>query len=105
MLRIYNANLLGGGLRRRQFLIGLGAAIAPGAISREGFAQGAPARKIGWLKTQSAEHGKPEIDAFTKALVALGHKDSSFTIEARYADGDVLELPPLARDLVAKDVA
>lgn len=93
-------------MKRRQFLIALGAAMAPLGIARTGFAQAAGPRRIGWLKAGMKEQAPEEIKAFVDAMQSLGqHEGKSFAIEARFAEGDVSKLRPLADELVKSDVA
>jgi putative ABC transport system substrate-binding protein len=90
-------------LKRRQFLLSLGATLA---MARGAFAQGAGPRRIGWLKAGMKEQALEEMKAFVDALQALGQRDgTTFAIEARIAEGDVRKLGPLANELVQKDVA
>jgi putative tryptophan/tyrosine transport system substrate-binding protein len=97
---------VGAAVKRRQFLIGLGAALAPVGTVRSAFAQGSPVRRIGWLKAGSKEQAPDEIKAFVDALQALGQQHGkSFAIEARFAEGDVRKLRPLADALAQSDVA
>ena len=107
MLRIQEANSgLGAAVKRRQFLLCLGATLAPFAIPRGAFAQSTPVRRIGWLKAGAKEQAPEEIKAFVDALEALGqHDGKTFTIEARFAEGDVGKLRPLADELARSDVA
>jgi putative tryptophan/tyrosine transport system substrate-binding protein len=93
-------------VKRRQFLLCLGATLAPLGIPRGAFAQSTPARRIGWLKAGSKEQAPGEIKAFVDALEALGqHEGKTFAIETRFAGGDVGKLGPLANELVQSDVA
>jgi putative tryptophan/tyrosine transport system substrate-binding protein len=97
-------------VKRRHFLfsllLGLGATLAPFGAFHGASAQGAPPRRIGWLKAGPKEQAPEEIKAFIDALTALGqHEGKSFAIDARFADGDVAKLRPLADELVKSDVA
>ncbi len=93
-------------MKRRHFILGLGASLAPLGSLRAAFAQAAAPRRIGWLKAGAKEHAPEEIKAFIDALAALGqHEGKTFTIDARFADGDVAKLRPLADELVQSDVA
>jgi putative ABC transport system substrate-binding protein len=98
--------LRGKALKRRQFLFALGAAMAPLGTVRHGFAQATGPRRIGYLKAGMKKQAPEEIKAFVDALHSLGqHEGKSFTIEARFAEGDVSKLRPLADELVKSEVA
>ncbi len=97
---------VGEAVKRRQFLVGLGATLVPAGTVRGAFAQSAPPRRIGWLKAGSKGQSPDEIKAFVDALEALGQQHGkSFAIEARFAEGDVARLGLLANELVQSDVA
>ena len=111
MLRIRQPiPFVGAAVKRRHFLlsvlVGLGAALAPLGLFHGASAQGAAPRRIGWLKAGAKEQAPEEIKAFVDALAALGqHEGKSFVIEARFADGDIAKLRPLADELMQSDVA
>lgn len=93
-------------MKRRHFLFALGAAMAPLGVACSAFAQAAGPRRIGWLKAGMKEQAPEEIKAFVDALRSLGeHEGKSFTIEARFAEGEISKLRPLADELVKSDVA
>jgi putative ABC transport system substrate-binding protein len=86
--------------------LSLGVTLAPLGPLRGALAQGDSPRRIGWLKAGPKEQAPEEIKAFVDALAALGqHEGKSFAIEARFADGNVDKLRPLADQLVQSDVA
>ena len=98
--------LPGGALKRRQFLFALGAAMAPLGIARHGFAQAAGPRRIGWLRAGKKDQAPEQTKAFIDALRTLGQNEGkSFVLEARFAEGDVSKLRPLADELVKSEVA
>jgi len=99
---------VGVALRRRQFLFGLGVTLVPAVAGSDSFSQSAAPYRIGWLKTEAADHAPGELKSFVDALRALGYRDSgskAFAIEARYADGNIGALKGLAADLAQSGVA
>ena len=86
-------------LRRRTFIVGIGAAIA---WPRVLLAQSRPAlRRIGYLTTSNPANS-PGLASFRDALRARGHVEGrDLVIEYRWADS---ALPELAADLVHADV-
>jgi putative ABC transport system substrate-binding protein len=93
-------------VRRRQFLFGLGGALVPTVVSFDGLSQGAIPHRIGWLKTEAADHAPEDLKSFLTALHALGQREGkTFAIEARYANGNREALKGLADDLVQSGVA
>jgi putative ABC transport system substrate-binding protein len=94
-------------LNRREFVTLLGSTAAGTLAVQAGpaWAQAAEPRKIGWLKIQDKDHTPGQLQAFRDGMRALGQVEGqSFTIEARYADGDGARLPALAEELVRTGV-
>jgi putative tryptophan/tyrosine transport system substrate-binding protein len=57
--------------------------------------------RIGYLSVTSATNGLPNLEAFRAGLRALGYiEGQNVTIEARWADGHIEDLPRLAAELV-----
>jgi len=67
-----------------------------------------PARtdyRIGYLSVTSASNGRSNLDALRAGLRTLGYIDGqNITIEARWADGQIEQLPRLAAELVGLPV-
>jgi putative tryptophan/tyrosine transport system substrate-binding protein len=88
-------------MRRREFIVGLGAAAWP----RVTLAQ-QPIPVIGWLSAISARAQQPSLAAFRKALSDAGFAEGrNVQIEYRWADGEYDRLPAMAVDFVARRVA
>lgn len=86
-------------MRRRQFIAGLGAAVACPTTS---FAQ-QPAKvaRIGWLTAQRAASLAPYVEAFRASLADLGYAEGrNLEIAFRYGDDVVARVPELAAELV-----
>jgi putative tryptophan/tyrosine transport system substrate-binding protein len=88
-------------MRRREFIAGLGGAVAWPLVARA--QQGDRVRRIGVLT--AAEENDPEvkarISAFTQALAGLGWIDGrNVRMELRWAGGDTNRMQALAQELV-----
>jgi putative tryptophan/tyrosine transport system substrate-binding protein len=88
---------VGGAMKRRDFLAGLGIAAALPAISH---AQQAPST-IGFLSARSPEEAAIHTDAFRRGLEGMGYVEGrGLAIEYRWAKGDYSRLPSFAADLL-----
>jgi len=89
-------------VQRRDFLITAGALlVAPLAAE----AQQSAKPRIGLLMFNNAVIGRPVLIAFRQALQELGWIDGqNISIEIRWADGQVEQLPALAGELLRLDV-
>ena len=91
-------------IRRREFIAGLGSAVAWPVVAR---AQQPPMPVVGYLSDQSADD---EYKNFTVPFL-LGLKDTGYVVgqnvavEYRYAENQYDRLPALAADLVRRRVA
>jgi putative ABC transport system substrate-binding protein len=89
--------------RRREFIMIIGGAAT--------WPLAAPAQQpampvIGWLSSLSPEGGKPNLEAFRKALADAGCVEGqNVQIEYRWANGNYDQLPAMAADLVGRRVA
>jgi putative tryptophan/tyrosine transport system substrate-binding protein len=89
-------------MKRRDFIIALGAAVAPTSLR----AQQAAKPLIAFLSSRSAADSAGHVAAFLQGLKAFGYAESeNVTIEYRWADGDYGRLPVLARELVSLNPA
>jgi putative ABC transport system substrate-binding protein len=89
------------GLRRREFIAGLGGAAAWPLAARA--QQGDRVRRIGVLtqRYESDPVAKARYSAFTQALAGLGWADGrNVRMDLRWHDGDANRIPALARELV-----
>lgn len=86
-------------MHRRRFMLSALAATLPAGV-----APAAPrAAKVGILINGGPGH--PVMDAFRKGFAVLGYTEASgFTIEPRYAQGQLKRLPALAAELVQSGV-
>ena len=86
-------------MRRREFIAGLGGAVAwPATLVAQ-----VPTRRplIAYLGVASPEASAQMVSAFLQGLRELGYRDGhEFDIAYRFADGDVAILPRLAEELV-----
>ena len=91
-------------MRRREFIAGLGSAVAWPVVAR---AQQPAMPVIGYLSIESADDEyKNFIVQFVQSLKEAGHVEGqNVAIEYRYAENQVDRLPALAADLVRRRVA
>jgi len=84
-------------MRRREFIVGAGSAVAWPVVAR---AQQPKIARLGWVTTGSAASVNPFLDALRGGLAAQGYIEGrNLTIAARYADGDIGATVPLAEEL------
>jgi len=90
-------------MRRRDFIVGLGAAaLGPHAAS----AQPAGPRVIGFISTRSPEEAAVHTNAFRRGLEEMGYPEGrGVTVEYRWADGDYSRLPSLAAELLDQSLS
>ncbi|MGB7835957.1 MAG: ABC transporter substrate binding protein [Xanthobacteraceae bacterium] len=87
-------------MRRREFITTLGFAAATAALPPAARAQQSKIARLGWVTTGSAASVNPFLDALRAGLIAHGYIEGrNLTIAARYADGDVGSVLPLAEEL------
>ena len=87
-------------MQRRQFitLLGGAAAASPSGVSAQ-----TPSKRplIGFLAPSSKATSERFHDGFPQGMRELGYLEArDYTLEARYADGDLNRLPLLAKELV-----
>lgn len=93
---------LGAAMRRRDFVTGLGAAVALPAIAR---AQ-QPTPTIGFLSTRAPDEAASHTNAFRSGLAETGNSEGkNLNIEYRWAKGDYGKLPAFAADLLSRPLA
>src|ERR1700730_5253614 len=89
-------------MRRRELIIGAGAAIFPPCAVR---AQQKTLPVIGFLSSRSPEDSTGQMAGFRQGLAELSYVEGeNLAIEYRWARGDYERLPALAADLVGKPV-
>jgi putative tryptophan/tyrosine transport system substrate-binding protein len=90
-------------IRRRQFIAGLGSAVAWPLAAR---GQQAAMPVIGFLSAQSAFDDKMTIAPFLQSLKEAGYVEGqNVAVEYRYAENQPDRLPVLAADLVRRHPA
>src|SRR5262245_12779201 len=92
-------------MRRREFIAGLGGAVAWPITAR---AQQASTRTIGWLSLRSATTSTENVilTAFRLGLSQGEYVEGrNLLIEFRFGEGQYDRLPALAADLVSRQVA
>jgi putative tryptophan/tyrosine transport system substrate-binding protein len=93
---------VGGAMKRRDFMTGLGMAAALPAISRA--QQAIPT--IGFLSTRSPDEATIHTDAFRRGLEGMGYVEGrGIAIEYRWAKGDYSRLPSFAADLLGRPLS
>jgi len=91
-------------VRRREFIAALGVAAIAGA--RAAGAQQRAVPTIGWLDVRSADAPRDFVDAFHLGLAEMGFAEGrNVAIDYRYAENHAERLPPLAAELVLRNVA
>jgi putative ABC transport system substrate-binding protein len=88
-------------LRRREFIVGLGGAVAWPVAGRA--QQGGRVRRIGWLASldENDPVAKSLVSAFTQALADLGWAEGrNLRMDLRWAGEDINRIRALARELV-----
>ena len=87
-------------LLRREFIAGLGGAVAWPLVARA--QQGDRIRRIGVLMAsdENDPESKRRLSAFIQALAGLGWTDRNVRIDLRWYGDDINRMRPLAQELV-----
>src|SRR6266404_1089643 len=88
-------------MRRREFIAGLGGAVAWPAAAR---AQ-QPIPVVGFVHTGSAKAVIPHVAAFLQGLKETGFANGRDITEFRWAEGNYERLPALMQELVRRPVS
>jgi DNA-binding transcriptional LysR family regulator len=92
-------------MRRREFITLFGGAAACASWPLVARAQPGKVWRIGMLDTTSAQLNAPNLDAFRQGLRQLGYVEGQNpAIDYRSADGHLDRIPPLASELVRRNV-
>jgi putative ABC transport system substrate-binding protein len=84
-------------MRRREFIRLVGGAAAWPLVAR---AQQPKIARLGWVTTGAVAEVNPFLEALRAGLAAQGYTEGrNLTIAARYADGDIAGVLPLAEEL------
>jgi putative ABC transport system substrate-binding protein len=91
-------------MKRREFIAGLGAA-ATWPLAAHAQQPAGRVHRIGYLSLASRERSLHYVDAFEDGLRRLGYRaGANVTIEYRFANGEMDQLPALAAELVRHGV-
>jgi putative ABC transport system substrate-binding protein len=92
-------------MRRRELIFLFGGAAACASWPLVARAQPGKVWRIGMLDTTSAQLNAPNLDAFRQGLRQLGYVEGqNLAIDYRSADGHLDRIPPLASELVRRNV-
>ena len=92
-------------MRRRELIFLFGGAAACTSWPLVARAQPGKVWRIGMLDTTSAQLNAPNLDAFRQGLRQLGYVEGqNLAIDYRSADGHLDRIPPLASELVRRNV-
>ena len=90
-------------MRRREFLAGVGGALATWPLATRAQPSAMPA--VGFLNSAAAEALAPMVTAFRHGLKEAGYVEGqNVAIEYRWAEGQYDRLPTMAADLVRRQV-
>ena len=94
-------------MRRREFIVGLGAAASPAICPLAALAQQRPAMPvIGYLSARSSESDAAMLTAFRHGLAEIGYAEGrNVAFEYRFGNARFDRLPALAMDLIDRHVA